>query len=68
MVGAEPLLKYKPIFRTEAACASGGVAFLSAVDSIQGGYDICLVVGAEVQTSVSARKGGDFLARASDYK
>lgn len=24
IVGAEPALKYKPFFRTEAACASGG--------------------------------------------
>ena len=53
--------------RVEGACASGGLAFTSAVDSIQAGTDIAMVVGAEVQTSASARVGGDYLARASHY-
>ena len=52
---------------TEAACASGGLAFASAVESIQAGTDVALVVGVEVQTTESARTGGDYLARASHY-
>lgn len=54
--------------RTEAACASGGVAMVSAVDSIQAGLDLVLVVGAEVQNTVRAREGADFLARAAHYE
>jgi acetyl-CoA C-acetyltransferase len=54
--------------RTEAACASGGVGIVSAVDAIQAGLDVVLVVGAEVQTTVRAREGADFLARAAHYE
>ncbi len=34
--------------RMEAACASGGVATVAAVDAIQAGLDLVLVIGAEV--------------------
>ena len=68
VVGAHPDLLHRPIMRVEGACASGGLAFASAYESIQAGTDVTLVVGAEVQTTVSAREGGDFLARASHYK
>jgi acetyl-CoA acyltransferase len=54
--------------RTEAACASGGVGIVSAVDAIQAGLDLVLIVGAEVQTTVRAREGADFLARAAHYE
>lgn len=54
--------------RMEAACASGGVSIVSAIDAIQAGLDVVLVVGAEVQTTVSAREGADFLARAAHYE
>ncbi|MCB9675997.1 MAG: hypothetical protein H6737_12815 [Alphaproteobacteria bacterium] len=67
VVGAHPDLLYKPVMRVEGACASGGLAFASAVDAIRAGNDVTLVVGAEVQTTASARQGGDFLARASHY-
>ena len=67
VVGADPGLMFKPVMRVEAACASGGLAFVSAVDAIAAGADICLVVGAEVQTTASARQGGDYLARAAHY-
>ena len=67
VVGAHPDLLYKPVMRVEGACASGGLAFASAVESIQAGTDIALVVGAEVQTTQSARVGGDYLARAAHY-
>ncbi len=67
VAGADPGLRNKPIWRVEGACASGGLAFASAMDAIAGGADICLVVGAEVQTTASARQGGDYLARAAHY-
>ena len=63
-----PALLYKPVGRVEAACASGSLALSYAVESIQAGSNVCLVVGAEVQNTVSARQGGDYLARASHYK
>jgi acetyl-CoA acyltransferase len=37
------------------------------MESIQAGLDVVLVVGAEVQTTVRAREGADYLARASHY-
>ena len=62
-----PGLAYKPIARLEGACASGGLAVLAAVDAMQAGADVTLASGVEVQTSVGAREGADFLARASHY-
>jgi acetyl-CoA acyltransferase len=68
-IGAHPDLLYKPSMRVEGACASGGLAFACALDSIQAGSsNVALVVGAEVQTTVNARIGGDYLARASHYR
>lgn len=67
VVGANPGLMYKPVMRVEGACASGGLAFASALDAIGAGTDVALVIGAEVQTTASARQGGDYLARASHY-
>jgi acetyl-CoA acyltransferase len=68
LVGSHPGLYNKPSMRVEGACASGGLAFASALDSIQAGSsDVALVAGAECQTTVSARVGGDYLARASHY-
>jgi acetyl-CoA acyltransferase len=67
MVGACPALEGKPMTRVEAACASGGLALSSALESIRAGTDVALVVGVEVQTTESARIGGDYLARASHY-
>jgi len=64
---AEPRLAGIGFARMEAACASGGTALVSAVDAIQAGLDVVLVVGAEVQTTVKARQGADYLARASHY-
>lgn len=68
LVGADPGLRNKPAMRVEGACASGGLAFASAIESIQAGTDVALVAGAEVQTTASARQGGDYLARAAHYK
>lgn len=67
LVGVHPDLVNKPAMRVEGACASGGLALASAVESIQAGTDVALVAGVEVQTTVSARTGGDYLARASHY-
>ena len=66
-VAAHPGLHRKPFGRTEAACASGGLAVLGCVDAIQAGYDVVMASGAEVQTTVNARVGADYLARASHY-
>ena len=43
------------------------LAIMAGLDAIAAGADIVLVAGVEVQTTVSAREGGDFLARASHY-
>eukprot|EP00605_Chrysophyceae_sp_TOSAG23-4_P001325 GSChrysophyteH1.ASY1.ANO1.1442.1 assembled CDS len=69
LAGTHPGLLHKPSMRVEGACASGGLAFACALDSIQAGSsNVALVVGAEVQTTASARQGGDYLARASHYR
>jgi acetyl-CoA C-acetyltransferase len=57
-----------PTLRTEAACASGSVAVLTAIHQIAGGlYDVVLVVGAEQQKTMSPAQGADVLASAGDY-
>ena len=43
------------------------VGVVGAIESIQAGLDVVLVVGAEVQTTVRPREGADYLARASHY-
>lgn len=68
LAAADPAFLYKPSMRIEGACASGGLAVQAAVDTLRGGSgDLALVVGAEQQTTVSARDGGLFLARAADF-
>lgn len=56
------------IGRCEAACASGGIALMSAAEAVCAGHDVVLVAGAECQSTVSARQGGEFLARAAHFK
>ncbi len=68
LVGCNPAFEGKPAARLEGACASGGLAMLAATDAIAAGADIVLVAGVEIQTTASARVGGDYLARAADYK
>jgi len=65
--GAMPQLRHKQSMRVEGACASGALAARICFESLQASADVALVVGAEVQTTVSAREGGDFLARASHF-
>lgn len=67
LVGCHPAFANKPSMRVEGACASGGLAIMAGLDAIAAGADFVLVAGVEVQTTVSARDGGDFLARASHY-
>jgi len=67
LAGVHPALELKPSMRVEGACASGGLAMMAGVDSIKAGSDVVLVAGVEVQTTASARVGGDYLARAADY-
>lgn len=61
-------LMFVPSMRVEGACASGGLAFSCAVDSVRSGADVALVLGCEAQNTVTAREGGDYLARAADYE
>ncbi len=67
LAGVHPDLKYKPFSRVEGACASGGLALLAGVDALSAGYDVVLVAGVEIQTTVNAREGADYLARAAHY-
>lgn len=67
LAGVHPALAGKPSMRVEGACASGGLAMMCGVDALKAGADVVLVTGVEVQTTASARIGGDYLARAADY-
>ena len=68
LAGVHPALAGKPTMRVEGACASGGLAMICGVDALRAGADVVLVTGVEVQTTASARIGGDYLARAADYE
>ena len=64
-----PSFKYKPSTGVEGACDSGGLGLAVAVKSILSDLaDAVFVVGFEVQTSVKAVYGADFLAGAGHYK
>jgi acetyl-CoA acyltransferase len=67
VAGVHPDFALKPFSRVEGACASGGLAVLAGVDAISAGYDVFLAAGAEVQTTVNAAEGADYLARAAHY-
>jgi len=57
-----------PTLHVEAACASGGVAIVTAAQQILGGlHEVVLVVGAEQQKTMAAAQGADVLAAAGDY-
>ena len=56
-----------PATRTEAACASGGLAFRQAVNCIaSGAQDIVIAAGVEKMTDVSGGETTDALAGAAD--
>lgn len=57
-----------PTVHTEAACASGAAAVLTAGQQIMAGvHDVVLVVGAEQQKTMSPAQGSDVLGAAGDY-
>lgn len=63
---AEVLGIHVPIFRTEGACASGGMAFHLATRYIQsGGAKTVMVIGGEKMTDYSPEEVSDALAAAS---
>lgn len=62
-------LVHKPCSRVEGACASGGLALSNAVRSVLAETaDVVLVIGVEVQNTVKAIYGADYLAAAGHYK
>src|SRR5438876_7748680 len=64
----DPALRGIPTVHVEAACASGGVAVLTAAQQIMGGlHDVVLVVGAEQQKTMPPAQGAEVLAAAGDY-
>ncbi|SVD49129.1 uncharacterized protein METZ01_LOCUS401983, partial [marine metagenome] len=57
----------RPASRIEGACASGGLAFRQAVNSIKAGTSkIALVVGVEKMTNTKLSLVQDYLAKAAD--
>ncbi len=65
----DPALLYKPCSRVEGACGSGGLGIYTAMKSILAGVaDAVLTIGVEVQNSVKAVYGADFLAGAGYYE
>ncbi len=65
--GAHADLADKPWTRVEGACASGGLAVVQALHALRSAYDVAIVAGGEVQTTVNAMVGADYLARAAHY-
>lgn len=64
-----PSLKYKPCFRSEGACGSGGLALTMGIRSILSGMaDSIYVTGFEIQNTVKALYGADILAGAAYHK
>jgi len=62
-------LKYKPSIRVEGACGSGGLALATAIKTILSDFaDVILVIGVEVQNTVKAVYGADYLALAGWFK
>ncbi|MCP4214396.1 MAG: 3-ketoacyl-CoA thiolase [bacterium] len=62
-------LKWKPAIAVEGACASGGLALMSAIKSVLAETaDVVLAIGVEVQNTVKAIYGADILAGAGWYQ
>ena len=68
LAAVHPDLEGIPIARIEAACASGAAAIAACIDAMQGGVDVTMVVGVEVETNSSTRDGIDYMARAAHYE
>ncbi|KPK71084.1 3-ketoacyl-CoA thiolase [candidate division WOR_3 bacterium SM23_60] len=60
--------QYKPCIRVEGACDSGGLALVTALKTILADLaEVILCIGVEVQNSVKAIYGADYLAAAGWY-
>lgn len=65
----DPVLEFKPSLSVEGACASGGLALVSAIRSVlSDSSEVTLAVGVEVQNTVKAIYGADILASAGWFK
>lgn len=65
----DPCFRGLPTYRVEAACASGGLAILTAMAHIRAGlYDVICIIGVEQMKTVSPRKCADFLGTATWYE
>ncbi len=63
-----PTFQYKPCVRVEGACDSGGLALVASVKTILADLaDVVLCVGVEIQNTVKAIYGADYLAAAGWY-
>lgn len=61
-----PELSGKPAARHEAACASGSIAVLAAMADIESGrYDVALVLGAELERTVSGGTAAELMGAAA---
>lgn len=57
--------KYKPCIHVEGACDSGGLALVTSVKNILSDLaDVVLCIGVEIQNTVKALYGADYLAAA----
>ena len=62
-------LQYKPAIRVEGACASGGLALVTAIKDVMAGVaDVVLTMGVEVQNTMKAIYGADVLAGAGWFE
>ncbi|MDP2237157.1 MAG: beta-ketoacyl synthase N-terminal-like domain-containing protein [Bacteroidales bacterium] len=65
----DPDLEFKPSLSVEGACASGGLAIVSGIRSVLAETaDVVLAMGVEVQNTVKAIYGADFLAYAGWFQ
>ena len=62
-------LRWKPCCRVEGACASGGLGLMTAMKSVLAGTaEVVLTIGVEVQNTVKAIYGADYLAGAGWFR
>jgi len=62
-------MRNKPMFRVEAACATGSAAVRTGWSFIKAGLaEVVLVVGAETMTSVGTPRATELMARAGDTR
>lgn len=65
----DPALNGIPTLRTEAACASGSIALLTAMSFIKANmYDVICVIGVEQMKSVDTCKASNYLGMASWFE